>query len=56
MMTIIWSMARPSASSIAPAVDRLFSPDWRMLSVEERTIDRYDLPKSAWEVVLEKIP
>ena len=38
------------------AVDRLFSPGWRMLSVEERTIDRYDLPKSAWEVVLEKIP
>ena len=38
------------------AVDRLFSPDWQMLSVEERTIDRYDLPKSAWEVVLEKIP
>jgi SAM-dependent methyltransferase len=38
------------------AVDRLFSPGWRMLSIEERTIDRYDLPKSVWEVVLEKIP
>jgi SAM-dependent methyltransferase len=38
------------------AVDRLFSPGWRMLSAEERTIDRYDRPKAAWEVVLEKIP
>jgi SAM-dependent methyltransferase len=38
------------------AIDRLFSPGWRMQSVEERTIDRYDLPKAAWEVVLEKIP
>jgi SAM-dependent methyltransferase len=36
------------------AVDRLFSSGWQMLSAEERTIDRYDLPKSAWEVVLEK--
>ena len=38
------------------AVDRLFSSGWRMLSAEERTIDRYDLPKAAWEVVLEKGP
>jgi SAM-dependent methyltransferase len=38
------------------AIDRLFSPGWRMQSVEERTIDRYDLPKAAWEVVLEKTP
>jgi hypothetical protein len=38
------------------AIDRLFSSGWRMQNVEERTIDRYDLPKAAWEVVLEKIP
>ena len=38
------------------AVDRLFSSGWRMLSAEERTIDRYDLPKAAWEAVLEKVP
>ena len=38
------------------AVDRLFSSGWRMQSAEERTIDRYDLPKAAWEVVLEKGP
>lgn len=38
------------------AVDRLFSSGWRMLSAEERTINRYDLPKAAWEVVLEKGP
>jgi SAM-dependent methyltransferase len=38
------------------AVDRLFSSGWRMQSVEERTINRYDLPKAAWEVALEKGP
>lgn len=37
-----------------PAVDCLFSSGWRTLSAEERTIDRYDLPKVVWEVVLEK--
>jgi SAM-dependent methyltransferase len=36
-----------------PAVDRLFSSGWLTLSAEERTIDRYDLPKVVWEVVLE---
>jgi SAM-dependent methyltransferase len=38
------------------AVDRLFSSGWRMLGVEERIIDRYERPKSAWEVVVEKVP
>ncbi|HEY6717724.1 MAG TPA: class I SAM-dependent methyltransferase [Reyranella sp.] len=38
------------------AVDRLFSSGWRTLGVEEQTIDRYERPKSAWEVVLEKVP
>ena len=38
------------------AVDRLFSSGWRLLSAEERIIDRYERPKSAWEVVLEKAP
>jgi SAM-dependent methyltransferase len=38
------------------AVDRLFFRGWRVLSAEELTIDRYDLPKSAWEVVVEKLP
>ena len=38
------------------AVDRLFSSGWRMFGAEERTIDRYERPKSAWEVVLEKVP
>jgi SAM-dependent methyltransferase len=38
------------------AVDRLFSSGWRMLGAEERIIDRYERPKSAWEVVLEKAP
>ena len=38
------------------AVDRLFSSGWRVLGAEERTIDRYERPKSAWEVILEKSP
>jgi|HubBroStandDraft_6_1064221.scaffolds.fasta_scaffold471460_2 SAM-dependent methyltransferase len=38
------------------AVDRLFSPGWRMLGAEERIIDRYERPKSVWEVILEKAP
>jgi SAM-dependent methyltransferase len=38
------------------AVDRLFSSGWRTLGAEERIIDRYERPKSAWEVVLEKVP
>ena len=38
------------------AVIRLFSSGWRMTSAEEVTIDRYDLPKSVWEVVVEKTP
>lgn len=36
------------------AVDRLFASGWRLLSAEEQTIDRYDLPKSVWEVAVEK--
>jgi SAM-dependent methyltransferase len=36
------------------AVDRLFGSGWRLLSAEEQTIDRYDLPKVVWEVALEK--
>ncbi|MGD9883456.1 class I SAM-dependent methyltransferase [Reyranella sp.] len=36
------------------AVDRLFASGWRLLGAEELTIDRYDLPKVVWQVVLEK--
>jgi len=38
------------------AVDRLFASGWRTLGAEERIIDRYERPKSIWEVVLEKMP
>jgi len=38
------------------AIDRLFSSGGHMLSAEEQTIDRYDLPKAVWEVILEKTP
>jgi SAM-dependent methyltransferase len=36
------------------AVDRLFASAWRLLNAEELTIDRYDLPKAVWEVVIER--
>jgi SAM-dependent methyltransferase len=35
------------------AVERLFDRDWRWISLEEKVIDRYDRPKSAWEAILE---
>jgi trans-aconitate methyltransferase len=38
------------------SVDKLFAKGWRVLSVAEHVIDRYTLPKAAWEVVLEKLP
>jgi SAM-dependent methyltransferase len=38
------------------AVERLFASGWRMLSLGEKVIDRYDHPKSVWEVVLERTP
>jgi SAM-dependent methyltransferase len=37
-----------------PAVDRLFAHGWDILHAEERMIDRYDHPKSVWELVLTK--
>ncbi|WP_425067592.1 class I SAM-dependent DNA methyltransferase [Reyranella sp.] len=36
------------------AVDRLFAHGWRVLAIEEKVIDRYDHPKTVWEVVLER--
>ena len=37
------------------ATVRLFGDGWRMLSLEEGLIDRYDHPKWVWETVLEKL-
>jgi hypothetical protein len=35
-------------------LDRFFaSSDWRTLSREERSVLRYDMPKIAWELVLQ---
>ena len=48
--------AQASEVSDRAAIDRLFSPGWRMLGAEERIIDRYERPKSVWEVILEKAP
>lgn len=33
-------------------VDRLFAGPWHWLGVQEHTIERYDRPKVAWEIVL----
>jgi SAM-dependent methyltransferase len=38
------------------AVERLFSRGWNILGMEERYTDKYEKPKSLWEIVLEKIP
>ncbi|MDH4094487.1 MAG: class I SAM-dependent methyltransferase [Betaproteobacteria bacterium] len=37
-------------------VRRLFARGWRVLSLEERVIRRYEKPKVVWEVVLERAP
>ena len=37
-----------------PAVERLFAIGWRPLGVEEKVINRYERPKSVWEMALEK--
>jgi SAM-dependent methyltransferase len=36
------------------AVGRLIGPEWKVLSREELTVNRYDSPKVVWEVVLER--
>jgi SAM-dependent methyltransferase len=36
------------------AVERLFTDGWRMLHLEERTVERYEQPKVLWEAVLER--
>jgi len=36
------------------AVERLFAEGWRMLHLEERTVERYEQPKVLWEAVLER--
>lgn len=36
-------------------VHALFSTEWEYLSLEEMTIDRYDLPKVVWEAVLRSV-
>ena len=45
---------RPKRFFDRAAVDRLFAGGWRSLACEEKVIDRYDLPKSVWEVALER--
>jgi len=36
------------------SVDKLFGAGWEKLSKEELTIDRYEMPKVVWEVVLKR--
>ena len=35
-------------------VRALFAHGWNMIALEERTIDRYEMPKTVWESVLRK--
>jgi SAM-dependent methyltransferase len=34
----------------------LFGSNWRVISIEELSIERYDLPKVVWEAVVQKEP
>lgn len=36
-------------------VEALFAEGWVRLSTEEMTIDRYEMPKKVWEVVVRKV-
>lgn len=36
------------------AVQRLFAHGWNMLALEHMTTDKYQQPKAAWEIVLER--
>ena len=36
------------------SIEALFAVGWRMLSLEERVIDRYAKPKVVWEVIVER--
>ena len=36
------------------SVNSLFSDGWNVLNIEQTIITRYALPKSVWEVVLER--
>lgn len=36
------------------SVDSLFADGWRILSREERVVDRYEHPKALWEVIAER--
>jgi len=36
------------------AVELLFNEGWERVAVEEMTIDRYEMPKVVWEIVLRK--
>ncbi|MGZ5205500.1 MAG: class I SAM-dependent methyltransferase [Caldimonas sp.] len=37
-----------------PSVLRLFDEGWRLLSLEEQSVDRYEQPKVIWEAILER--
>ena len=46
---------RPKRFFDRPAVEALFTGDWRPLRVQEQTIHRYVQPKVVWEVVAESV-
>ena len=42
---------RPKRFFDVQEVEALFGENWERISVEEMTIDRYDMPKTVWEVI-----
>jgi SAM-dependent methyltransferase len=38
----------------ADDVDSLFGAEWERISIEEMTIDRYEKPKTVWEIIIRK--
>lgn len=45
---------RPKRFFDRQSVNELFSEGWNVLNIEQVNIDRYALPKTVWEVVLER--
>jgi len=37
------------------AVRRLFAQGWNTIALEHMTTDKYQKPKAAWEVILERV-
>lgn len=45
---------RPKRFFDRVAVDRLFATCWQVVSIDEQMIQRYELPKIVWEIIIER--